>query len=232
MTSVDGKQLVQIPDVFIIGTITAVNQTLAINIPSGMSAWTVQVSGTFVGDLCSELSAGGGANFQNSIVESRGLEQYYSAVAGNNVGFAASVGAVSIGSTGGLVGIFNNPSNSGLDAYISRVIVGANRAGYFERWRQNTTQPTITGAAVANANRGGATSTGTCKLYTPANATLTGGTLSKTVFLNANTSDTTIEDGASIVRPGQSLYWYYNPDGANVSLGTVDLVWWESVSTT
>ena len=190
------------------------------------TAWT---SGT--ANCTIRLSAGTSPTFVNSIVEVRMLEQYYSSTAGGNTAFSGSVGAVSMPSTGGTVGILTNPANSAIDLYISRVIVGSNRAGRFERWRTATT-PTITGTFVAMSNKGGGSNTSIGKMYLPSAATITGGTLSKTIFLGASASDSTVEEGSSILRPSQSLYWTYVPDQAQAALATLDITFWESSAVT
>lgn len=278
-------------DASITGTFTAAAQTITLDVPTGMSNWLVQTTGTFVGNIIAELSAdgvnyvpvnsrqslagriannwsssgifrgcvagglkfrirsttwtsgtasstirlttGASPSFQNSIVEIRQLEQYYAAVAGGNVAFSGSVGAVTMATTGGTVGVLHNPPASTIDVYISRVIVGSNKAGRFERYRTSTA-PTITGTFVPMSNKGGATNTSSSRLYMPNAATITttGATLSKTIFLNGNTSDTTIEDGGSILRPGQSLFWMYTPDTNQTALATLDLSFWESSLTT
>jgi hypothetical protein len=168
----------------------------------------------------------------NSIVEVRLMEQYFASVSGGNAAFTGSVGAVSIASTGGLVCTINNPSGATTDAYIARVVVGANKAGRFERWRV-TGNPTIGGAFTPMANTGGnPTNTSTAKMYSPSSATITGGTLTRTTFLDANSSDENIEDGASILRPGQSLYWNYTPDTNQTALATVSISFWETNAVT
>lgn len=190
------------------------------------TAWT---SGT--ANCTVRLSAGTSPIFSNSIIEIRMLEQYYASVSGGNVAFSGSVGAVTIAGTGGLVAILNNPANATTDAFLARVVVGTNRPGRFERWRV-AANPTITGTFTPMTNKGGGAGTSTAKMYTPTAATITGGILSKTIFINGNSSDDTVEDGASILRPGQSLYWNYTPDTNQTALATVTLSFWESTSVT
>ena len=272
------------------GAISALNQTIVVQVTPQMSNWMVQTTGTFVGTIQAQLSADGGNNyvpvnarqslsgrignnwsvpgmfrgcvaggthfrviatawtsgtatvtvrlsagtspiFSNSVIEIRALEQYYASNAGGNVAFNSCVGAVSLTSSGGVVAILNNPANSGIDAYISRIIIGTNKPGRFERYRV-AGSPTITGAFMPMSNKGGGTNTSLTKMYLPTAATISGGTLSKTTFINGNEAFETLEDGSSIVRQNQSLYWVYTPDTNTAALGTVTISFWESVSAT
>jgi hypothetical protein len=168
-------------------------------------------------------SVGIGATFSNTLQEIRDLEQYFSTVAGGNVGFSATVGIVSIVGTGGLVGVFLNPSNSTVDLYVSSITVGCNRAGSFQRIRNATiTNP---GTTLSIVNKGGGSTAATGRLHPT--ATVSGGTQSRTIYLSASDSDETVENGSTILRPGQSLHWHFIPDANQAANATVNVCWWE-----
>lgn len=155
----------------------------------------------------------------------RSLEQYYASKEGGNCAFASTTGAVSVGTSGGTYAAFLNPSNSGIDCYIARTVVGTNRAGRIERYRNPTILPV--GSSQAILNRGGGTNTAKSQLYAGSAANVSGGTMSKVLFLPATSTDSSLENGAIILKPGQSYSFWFIPDTNQSALATIELVWWE-----
>lgn len=272
------------------GIINAPNQTLVIPVPSGMSNWLVQATGTFAGNCISELSADGGLNyvavnsrqslmgriannfgqpgvfrgcvsggthfrirsttwtsgtaditirlglgsspsFQNSIVEVRGLQQYYASRSGGTTAFAVSTGPVILPTAGGTVAILNNPVGSGVFVYVNTFSMSSNNSGRWDRMRGVVVTPT--GPSQASANRGGGTNTTPINLYLPSNATATGGILAETLYIGAFTPHTEKPEGAAVIGPGQSTSWAFFPDrkvslAANIEAAFALTYWLQS----
>lgn len=184
------------------------------------TAWT---SGTATVTL--STSNAPGAVFINAFVETQSIQQYYASSAGGNVLFGATSGAETISSSGGNIALLQNPANSTKSLFIYRFSIGSNTAGRITRYRNGT--PSITGAGVTETNRGGGSNTSLGQYYTGTDYTITSPIISKVVFLSANSSDTSTEDGSIILPPGDCLHWYFDPNGNSSALVAVEVVWWE-----
>lgn len=164
---------------------------------------------------------------ESNILHRPTAAQYYAGVDGSNVSYNATPGVISgINTGGGTVAIFQNPSASGVDLYIQRLVLSSDIAGRYERYRGATI--TVTGSAVTNNNRGGnAANTGAGRVYAPTQATAGNqGNLGMITYVPASATSSDAVDGTLILRPGQAFHWRYVPssNGANCA---VEVVWWE-----
>lgn len=152
--------------------------------------------------------------------------QYYASFAGGNKSYNATAGVQTVTSAGGLISIFQNPTGSGLDLYVQRVVMSGDQPGRFERYRGGTI---TTGTAAANNNRGGNGSAGTGKVYGRTGSSASGGTIGVVTYIPASGTYGDMIDGTLILRPGQSVYWQYFPNvGVSGSSNcAVEVVWWE-----
>jgi hypothetical protein len=155
------------------------------------------------------------------------LGQYYASFAGGNRSYNATAGVVSVTSSGGNVCVFVNPTGSGVDLYIQRIVLSSDQPGRYERYRQGTLG--TAGTAATNVNRGGNGTPGLAKLYNPAQITATGGSLGMITYVPASATSADPVDGTLILRPGQNYYWRYipNPGVSGSSNCAVEVVWWE-----
>lgn len=158
-------------------------------------------------------------------IVAQSAEHYYATAEGGRVAFNVTSGLISLGVSGGIVLIFENLSGSQIDCHLARFLLTGNTIGRFERYRNGTISGNRT--ALTPINRGGGTNTPKAKAYLSSGASAANGILSKIQFFTANTEDVAKIDGSIILRPGQNLYWNFNPTGMNSSSNSIELVWWE-----
>jgi hypothetical protein len=159
----------------------------------------------------------------NTLQVSRTLEQYYAAT---GLLFGATPGIVTLGATGGNFLVWQNPSNSGLDLVLSRVVLSCEVDGAFYRYRGGTL--VNAGTVATLGNRAGSTGTAAKgKVYST--STISGtSVLEKVSFLGAYQSDPVLEGGSIFLKPGGLMFWSFVPtSGRLTSRVTGELVWWE-----
>lgn len=156
----------------------------------------------------------------------RNLLQYYTSVDGGNITFNASAKGSGVSSTGAVVALIHNPTGSGIDIHLARIVLSPDHLGTFDRFRGGTF--TATAAAETNFNRGDNQSVvAKTKVYGQgAIAIGTQGNSGKTNRVVANKDEPDDVNGSIILRPGSIMYWFYRPTTSNSNCA-IELVWWE-----
>ena len=192
----------------------------------------VRASGTFVGSAAIRIttSVGNFVNPQNELALTQDQLQNKSTVAGGNTAYSTTVGVQTVAIGGGNLILLRNPTGSGVDLYIDKVVISSDSPGRIERVRQ----PTVTAVTTAstNSNKGGAASTGAALSYIPANATITAatGVIEKVSYLAATATEEAREAGSIILRPTQDLLIRYIQTGGTAVSATAQISWWESAA--
>jgi len=154
--------------------------------------------------------------------------QFYASRAGGSVLFNASTGVVTVPAAGGPVAAFGNPASSDRDLHVHLIAQSMTVAGRVARFRD--CELIGTGAPAVSVNRGGGTATAK-GLLAPAGAfTASGGRLGRTTFVAAYSAYEHPVDGTIILRPGQNLVWFYDPDGSTGAAASIEVVWWETAA--
>lgn len=164
---------------------------------------------------------------ENHLIPNPTKAQYYASFAGGNKSYNATAGVQNVTSAGGLISVFQNPTGSGLDMYVQRLVMSGDQPGRFERYRGGTIN--VTGAAAPANNRGGNGTPGAGKVYGRSSATASGGTIGVVTYIPASGTYGDMVDATLVLRPGQAIYWNYFPNvGVSGSSNcAVEVVWWE-----
>lgn len=165
---------------------------------------------------------------------SRSLLQYYTSVEGGCVAFNATASntAIPTSTNGVVVCVFYNPSNSGVDLYLARLVLNAAQAGTFKRYRgTGVTNIAATPTPATALNRGGSTNVPKGKVYGHNQVTPTNPIFGKTSRVTASVDNNDDINGSIILRPGQYISWTYAPNN-NASDCDIEVVWWELTAKT
>lgn len=165
---------------------------------------------------------------------SRSLLQYYTSVEGGCVAFNATASSTAIptSSNGTIVCVLYNPTNSGVDLYLARIVLNAAQAGTFKRYRGTSITNIATTPVTATAlNRGGSTNAPKGKVYGYNQVNATSPAFGKTSRVAASIDNSDDINGSIILRPGQYVSWTYAPNN-NASDCDIEVVWWELTAKT